>query len=114
MRLRALALVLAASLVPLAASAQPSRGAVELMSPVLAEQADATALAANPAQVALLRGWSLTYVHSRVETGPTAGQGHGLFFAMPLPLGLGWGAAVELVRPDDVDDEELHWRSPFT
>ena len=52
----------------------------------------------NPAQVALLRGWSLSYVHSRVEDGPTAGTGHGLFFAMPLPLGLGWGAADMLIR----------------
>lgn len=114
MRCRLLTLAIAASLMPLGAGAEPSRGGVELMSPVLAEQADATALAANPAQVALLRGWSLAYVHSRVETGPTAGAGHGLFFAMPLPFGLGWGASVEAVRPDGDTDERLPWRSPFT
>lgn len=108
-------LVLLTSLISLTVAspslAQPSRGAVELQTPVLAEQDDGTALAANPAQVPLLRGWNLTYLSRVVTEGPTAGQGHGLFFSMPLPLGLGWGASVELVRPEGADSA---WRSPFT
>ena len=91
--------------------AQATRGGVELPTSTLTEQTDAAALAVNPAQLALLRGWSLSYLHSDVRDSPTAGTGHGLFFAMPLPLGFGWGAGVELVRPEDPD---ASWRSPFS
>lgn len=114
MRFFASSLTIIALWVPNYAVAQPSRGALELQAPVLAEQNDATAIAVNPAQIALLRGWNLTYAHSRVENGPTAGTGHGAFFAMPLPFGLGWGVAVELARPDGPGGEGLSWRSPFT
>ncbi len=108
---RGLLLIIATLYMPAAALGQPSRGAVELQAPILAEQSDATALAANPAQIALLRGWNLAYLHSSIREGPTAGIGHGLFFAMPLPFGLGWGVSVEVSRPEG---DDLPWRSPFT
>lgn len=108
---RALLLCVSLLITTASVSAQPSRGAVELQSPLLAEQSDATAVAANPAQVAFSEGWNLAYAFSQVESGPTAGMGHGLFFSMPIYFGFAWGAGVELVRPDV---ENGSWRSPFT
>ena len=96
MRFCALSLTIMALSVPQYAVAQPSRGAVELQAPMLAEQNDATAIAVNPAQIPLLRGWNLAYAHTRVEHGPTAGTGHGAYFAMPLPFGLQHGLELSL------------------
>lgn len=96
----------------LTAQAQPSRGGVELPVPVLAEGSDATVVALNPAQISLMRGWNLGYVHTQVAEGPRAGRGHGVFFASPLPwYGLGLGASVEWVLPQG---EGLPWRAPVT
>lgn len=94
------------------ASAQSTRGGVELPVPVLAEQSDAAVIAVNPAQISLMRGWNLEYVYSEVTQGPTAGRGHGIFFAAPLPwYGIGVGVSLEWVLPQGND---LPWRAPLT
>jgi protease-4 len=111
MVLRILSLVFVTCPLSSWAHAQSSRGATEVPLAQVAGQADATAVAVNPAQIALLRGWTLSYLHSQVRRAPTAGVGHGLFFAMPLPFGLGWGTALELVQPDG---PEAAWRTPFS
>jgi protease-4 len=112
MNWRALVIFVSAAVVSSIATAQPSRGGVELPVPVLAEQSDAASIAVNPAQIALMRGWNLEYVHTQVAEGPTAGRGHGIFFAMPLPwFGLGWGASVEWVLPEG---NGMAWRAPIS
>ncbi len=107
-----LALVaLALCLAPPPAHAQAGRGGVQLQTPLLAEQEDSTAVAANPAQVGFLRGWGLSYLHSETRDGPWAGAGDGLFFASPIAFGLAAGAALEWVRPAE---DGAPWRTPVT
>lgn len=79
--------------------------------PLLAEQEDATAVAVNPAQVGLLRGWSLAYTHSETEEGPWAGGADALHFATPVAFGVALGAGLEWVRPAE---DGAPWRTPVT
>jgi protease-4 len=88
---------------PLNASAQqayvnPTDGVLQA-SPSLTEVDDATALSINPSNMGFLRAWSLTYTGAWVDAQPhLAGQGHGLFFAIPVGM-FGLGASLELLLP---------------
>ena len=64
---------------------------VILPTPWLTAADDATALSINPANMGFLDSWSFVYAGSWLaDQRHLAGQGHGLFLAVPLgPFGLG-------------------------
>jgi protease-4 len=93
---------------PLPTEAQEYKQAtsgVLLPSPWITETVDATALAVNPANLAFLDSWNLTYVGAWLsDQTSVAGQGHGFFFAFPAGP-LGFGVAVEPLFPPDATKE---------
>lgn len=72
---------------------------VILPTPWLTETDDATALSINPANMGFLDSWSFVYAGSWLaDQRHLAGQGHGLFLAVPLgPFGL--GISTEFLTP---------------
>ncbi len=63
---------------------------------------DPIAVDVDPAALAFLPAWGLTYVHADAPTGSTfADRGDGVWLGGPLPLGLATGLSVESVRPTD-------------
>jgi len=83
-----------------AVHARGSEG-VLLPSPSLTESDDATALSVNPANLGFLDSWSFVYAGSWLsDQRHRAGQGHGLFLAVPLgPFGL--AISTEFMTPPD-------------
>lgn len=74
---------------------------VLLLSPSITETVDATAIAINSANLALLDSWNLMYVGGYVQDQQhLTGHGHGFFFGFPVGP-LGFGVAIEgLGAPD--------------
>ncbi len=66
---------------------------------------DATALSVNPANIGFLDSWSFVYAGSWLaDQRHLAGQGHGLFLALPIgPLGLAL-ATEFLTPPGDIEE----------
>ena len=74
-------------------------GGVLLPSPSITENNDALALSVNPANLAFLDSWNLTYVGSWVQNQRRlAGQGHGFFLGVPAGP-VSFGLAVEPLSP---------------
>lgn len=88
------------------ATGSVSTPAVSLVAP-----GDALAVEVNPAAIAFLDSWGLTYVHADAQSDDAfAHRGDGLFFGAPLPFGLGIGAQLASVRPTQatgLDDRGL-------
>ena len=66
---------------------------------------DATALSVNPANIGFLDSWSFVYAGSWLaDQRHLAGQGHGLFLALPIgPLGLALSTEF-LTPPSDIEE----------
>jgi protease IV len=92
-------------------------GGVLLPSPSITETGDASVLAVNPANIAFLDAWNLTYVGAWVQDQKRlAGQGHGFFFGLPLGSFVGFGFGIEPLAPpvEIVEWQGLGHRTRFS
>src|SRR5512139_355637 len=99
-RVVGLALVVALATSPVA-RAQFDRPTAPVVAPptALVAPGDPLAMGLDPADLALLDGWGITYTHAQASQGvPGLHQGDGLYFGVPLPLGIGIGLSAERVR----------------
>ena len=73
---------------------------VRLVAPAVGTIDNATALELNPAGLAFLPAWSLSFRHSELpDEGRFSGRGSGWFAGIPLFRSLALGAAVQWLRP---------------
>lgn len=100
--LPALAVALLALAAPSLAHAQLRRdtSGVWLPPSSCAASDDAFALSLDPAALAFIDDWRVSYVHADAADSTAFGQrGDGLYAALPLLFGLALGASIESVRP---------------
>lgn len=95
-------LLASSAVVPAAAEAQLERvsSGAFVPSTLLGAGEDAFSLELSPALLPLMPSWSLAYVHSDAPEDQRFDlAGDSLYFALPLPFGLGAGLGLSTVRP---------------